>query len=159
MAPLVVGNHVLVGPSGGEYGIRGWLKALDLATGRLVWAARNIGPDSAMLARPGVFRPFYDRGTELGLTTWAGDSWKHGGAPVWGWLSYDLALDLVYYGTGNPGPYNTEQRPGENKWTNSVLARRPVDTAIGRPACDASAAMSWVLSPTLSSDTPHAVGR
>ncbi len=130
MAPLVVGNRVLVGPSGGEYGIRGWLKALDLATGRLAWVARNIGPDSTMLVRPGVFRPFYDRGTELGLTTWAGDSWKHGGAPVWGWLSYDPALDLVYYGTGNPGPYNTEQRPGENKWTNSVLARRPGDGAL-----------------------------
>ena len=50
-----------------------------------------------------------------------------GGAPVWGWLSYDPALDLVYYGTGNPGPYNAEQRAGDNKWSSSVLARRPSD--------------------------------
>jgi len=130
MAPFVVDDHVFVGPSGGEYGIYGWLKALDLATGRLVWTARNMGPDSAMRVTPGTFHPFYDRGTDLGLTTWAGEAWKRGGAPIWGWLSYDRDLDLVYFGTGNPGPYNPEQRPGENKWTNSVLARRPGDGSL-----------------------------
>lgn len=127
MAPLVVGNRVLVGPSGGEYGIHGWLKALDLATGKVVWSARNVGPDSVMLASPDTFKPFYDKGVDLGLSSWAGDTWQHGGAPVWGWLSYDPELDLVYYGTGNPGPYNSDQRPGDNKWTSSVLARRPGD--------------------------------
>jgi lanthanide-dependent methanol dehydrogenase len=130
MAPLVVKDRVLVGPSGGEFGIRGWLKALDLATGKVVWTARNVGPDSSVLARPGTFRPFYDQGTELALRSWAGDTWQRGGAPVWGWLSYDPELDLVYYGTGNPGPYNAEQRPGDNKWTSSVLARRPGDGAL-----------------------------
>src|SRR2546426_6838451 len=63
----------------------------------------------------------------LGQTTWPPDGWKHGGAPVWGWLSYDPALDLFYYGTGNPAPYNADQRPGDNKWATSVLARRPGD--------------------------------
>ena len=53
------------------------------------------------------------------------DTWKNGGVPVWGWLSYDPALDLIYFGTGNPSPYNTEQRQGDNKWATSVLARRP----------------------------------
>jgi PQQ-dependent dehydrogenase (methanol/ethanol family) len=130
MAPLVVGNRVLIGPSGGEYGIRGWLKALDLATGRVLWTARNVGPDSAVLARPGTFKPFYDQGTELAQRSWPGDAWQRGGAPVWGWLSYDAELDLVYYGTGNPGPYNAEQRLGDNKWTSSVLARRPGDGAL-----------------------------
>ena len=127
MAPLVVGDRVLVGPSGGEYGIHGWLKALDLATGKEVWAARNIGPDSAVLATAGTFKPFYDQGIDLALSSWSGDAWQHGGAPVWGWLSYDPELDLIYYGTGNPGPYNSDQRPGDNKWTSSVLARRPSD--------------------------------
>lgn len=127
MAPLVAGNRVLVGPSGGEYGIYGWLKALDLATGKEVWAARNIGPDADMLVSPDTFKPFYDKGTDLGRTSWSGDAWRHGGAPVWGWLTYDPELDLVYYGTGNPGPYNPEQRLGDNKWTSSVLARRPGD--------------------------------
>ncbi len=130
MAPLVVKDRVLVGPSGGEFGIRGWLKALDLATGKVVWTARNVGPDSSVLARPGTFRPFYDQGTELALRSWAGDTWQRGGAPVWGWLSYDPELDLVYYGTGNPGPYNADQRPGDNKWTSSVLARRPGDGSL-----------------------------
>lgn len=127
MAPLVVGDRVLVGPSGGEYGIHGWFKALDLATGKEMWAARNIGPDTAVLASAGTFKPFYDNGADLALSSWSGDAWKHGGAPVWGWLSYDPELDLVYYGTGNPGPYNPEQRAGDNKWTSSVLARRPGD--------------------------------
>ena len=86
-----------------------------------------MGSDSAMRVTPGAFRPFYDRGANLGLSTWSGESWRRGGAPIWGWLSYDRDLDLVYFGTGNPGPYNPEQRPGENKWTNSVLARRPGD--------------------------------
>jgi len=127
MAPLVVGDRVLVGPSGGEFGIHGWLKALDLATGSIVWTARNAGPDSAVLAKAGTFKAYYDKGTDLGLHSWSGDTWQQGGAPVWGWLSYDPVLDLVYYGTGNPGPYNAEQRPGDNKWTSSVLARRPGD--------------------------------
>ncbi len=132
MAPFIAQGRVFVGPSGGEFGIYGWMKALDLATGRVLWTARNMGPDSAILARPGTFRPFYhaDRVPNLGVTTWEGDSWRRGGAPVWGWISYDPALDLIYFGTGNPGPYNTEQRPGDNKWTNSVLARRPADGSL-----------------------------
>ena len=123
MAPFVAGNRVIVGPSGGEFGIYGWVKGLDLATGKILWTAHNMGPDSAMLARPG--HGHYGADANLGVSTWEGDSWRRGGAPVWGWISYDPQLDLIYFGTGNPGPYNTEQRPGENKWTNSVLARRP----------------------------------
>lgn len=130
MAPLVVGKRVFVGPSGGEFGIRGSFKALDIDTGALLWTARNVGPDTAVLASPENFRPFYDRGTELARETWADDSWRTGGGPVWGWLSYDPQLDLLYYGTGNPGPYNTEQRRGDNKWTASVLARRPADGSL-----------------------------
>jgi alcohol dehydrogenase (cytochrome c) len=130
MAPLVVRNRVMVGPSGGEFGIHGWTKALDLATGKVVWTAYNTGPDADVLVRPGTFKPFYDKGVNLALTSWPADAWKKAGAPVWGWLSYDPELDLVIYGVGNPGPYNAEQRPGDNKWTNSVLARRPGDGSL-----------------------------
>ena len=130
MAPMVVGNRVIVGPSGGEFGIRGWTKALDLATGAPAWTGYNVGSDADMLARPGTFKPFYDKAPDLGLTTWPTDVWKQAGAPVWGWLSYDPALDLAYFGVGNPGPYNAEQRAGDNKWTNSVLARRPGDGSL-----------------------------
>ena len=84
MAPLVIGDRVLVGPSGGEYGIHGWLKALDLETGSVVWMARNTGPDSAVLAKPDTFKPYYDKGTDLALRSWSGDTWQRGGAPVWG---------------------------------------------------------------------------
>jgi len=126
MAPFIARDRVLVGPSGGEFGIYGWVKALDLASGKILWTAHNMGPDSLMIARRGTFTG----GANLGVSTWSGDSWRRGGAPVWGWISYDPQLDLIYVGTGNPGPYNTEQRPGENKWTNSVLARRPSDGAL-----------------------------
>ena len=126
MAPFIVRDRVFVGPSGGEFGIYGWVKALDLATGKILWTAHNMGPDSLMIVRPGTFTG----GANLGVSTWSGDSWRRGGAPVWGWISYDPQLDLIYFGTGNPGPYNSEQRSGENKWTNSVLARRPGDGSL-----------------------------
>src|SRR5690242_3897174 len=130
MAPLIAKGRVFVGPSGGEFGIRGWLKALDLASGKVLWTAYNTGPDKLVLARPGVFKPKYDKGTDLALSTWAHNSWQHGGVPVWGWLSYDPALNLIYFGTGNPSPYNAEQRQGDNKWSSSVLARRPDDGSL-----------------------------
>jgi PQQ-dependent dehydrogenase (methanol/ethanol family) len=79
------------------------------------------------------FKPFYemDRGKDLGLTSWPGESWKTGGGTVWGWISYDPALNLLYYGTANPGPWNPEQRPGDNKWTSGIFARDP-DTGRAR---------------------------
>ena len=127
MAPFVVKDRVIVGASGGEFGIHGWVKGLDLQTGKIVWTARNVGPDADLLANAGTFKPFYDKGSELGQTSWPKDAWQIGGAPVWGWMSYDPDLDLVFYGVGNPSPYNAEQREGDNKWTSSVLARRPAD--------------------------------
>src|SRR3984893_8827966 len=127
MAPLVVKDRVVVGASGGEFGIYGWVKGLDLNSGRIVWTARNMGPDADMSARPDTFKRPYDKGTDLGTHSWANDSWRTGGAPVWGWMSYDPDLDLIYYGTGNAAPYDPEQRLGDNKWSASVLARRPGD--------------------------------
>src|SRR5215211_2619759 len=100
MAPLVVKGKVLVGNSGGEMGVRGWLKALDLGSGKVVWTAYNTGPDTDVLIGPN-FKPYYasERGKDLGVSSWPPDKWKIGGAGVWGWISYDPDLDLVYYGT------------------------------------------------------------
>lgn len=130
LATFIFKNRVVVGVSGGEFAIHGRVTGLDLKTGKIVWTGYNIGPDSALLATPGTFKPFYEKGPELSLKSWPGDLWKHGGAPVWGWMSYDPDLDLFYYGVGNPGPYNPEQRVGDNKWTNSIMARRPSDGAL-----------------------------
>jgi len=130
MAPLVVKDRVIVGTSGGEFGVRGWVKGLDVRTGNLVWTGYSTGPDAEVLAKPGTFQPYYEKGTDLAQKSWPGDTWKNGGAPVWGWMSYDPELDLIYYGTGNPAPWNTEQRPGENRWATSVMARRPQDGAL-----------------------------
>jgi alcohol dehydrogenase (cytochrome c) len=126
MAPIVVKGKVLVGNSGGEFGVRGWLAALDADTGKLVWRAYSAGPDKDVLIGAN-FRPYYeqDRGKDLGVKTWQGEQWKIGGGSVWSWISYDPEVDLIYYGTANPGPWNPEQRPGDNKWTCTLFARRP----------------------------------
>ena len=126
MAPLVVKGKVLVGDSGGETGVRGWLTALDAGSGKIAWRAYNTGPDKDVLIGPD-FHPFYkmDQGTDLGVKTWPPDAWKTGGGTVWGWISYDPELNLIYYGTGNPGPWNADQRPGDNKWTSGIFARDP----------------------------------
>src|SRR6266576_5470530 len=104
MAPLVVKGKVLVGNSGGEFGVRGWLTALDGKTGKIVWRAYTAGPDKEVLIGS-RFKPFYpqDRGQDLGVKTWPPDAWKIGGGGVWGWISYDPQLNLIYYGTANPG--------------------------------------------------------
>ena len=124
MAPVVVKGKALFGNAGGEFGVRGWIAALDAATGKVAWKAYNTGPDADVLIGP-RFKPYYasDRGKDLGVSTWPPQAWKIGGGTVWGWISYDPQLNLIYYGTGNPGPWNPEQRPGDNKWTSGVFAR------------------------------------
>jgi PQQ-dependent dehydrogenase (methanol/ethanol family) len=126
MAPLVVKGKVLVGNSGGEFGVRGWLTALDAKDGKLAWRAYTTGPDKDVLIGS-RFKPFYpqDQGKDLGVSSWPGDAWKIGGGGVWGWISYDPQLDLIYYGTANPGPWNPDVRPGDNKWTAGIFARDP----------------------------------
>src|SRR5258705_36320 len=122
MAPLVVKDKVLVGNSGGEMGVRGWLTALDAATGKIAWRAYSTGSDQDVLIGAN-FKPFYpqDRGTDLGITSWPPDAWKIGGGTVWGWISYDPDQNLIFYGTGNPGPWNPAQRPGDNKWSSGIF--------------------------------------
>src|SRR5205085_5996891 len=85
MAPLVVKGKVLVGNSGGEFGVRGWLTALDCNTGKIVWRAYSTGPDKDCLIGS-AYKPFYDaeKGVDLGVKTWPPDHWKIGGGTVWG---------------------------------------------------------------------------
>ncbi len=126
MAPMVVHDKAFVGVSGGEFGIRGWMSAVNINTGKLVWRAYHTGPDKDVLIGP-RFKPYYqsDRGQDLGVKTWPADAWKIGGGGAWGFLAYDPSLNLIYYGTANPGPWNPEVRPGDNKWTAGVFARDP----------------------------------
>jgi len=124
MAPLVTKDKVFVGNSGGEFGVRGFIAALDAHTGQELWRAYSTGPDAEVLVGAN-FKPFYakDQGKDLGVSTWPPQAWQQGGGTVWGWLSYDPDLNLVYHGTGNPAPWNSEQRPGANKWTAGIFAR------------------------------------
>jgi alcohol dehydrogenase (cytochrome c) len=105
LAPLAADGKIMVGVSGGELGIRGFVVALDAETGGEVWRTFTV-------PAPG----------EFGNDSWPGDSWRTGGAPVWITGNYDAALGLTYWGTGNPGPWIGDQRPGDNLYTNSVLA-------------------------------------
>jgi PQQ-dependent dehydrogenase (methanol/ethanol family) len=142
MAPIVVNGKVIVGSSGGEMGVRGWIAAIDAASGREAWRAYNIGPDADIKVGK-RFRNFYstDTSANQGATSWPGTTWQQGGATVWGWISYDPALDLIYHGTSNPGPWNGAQRPGDNKWSAAIIAR---DAGTGE--------MVWAFQPT-----PHDV--
>jgi alcohol dehydrogenase (cytochrome c) len=131
-APMIVKDKVIVGISGGEFGVAGHVTAYNLADGKQVWRAYSVGPDDMLLVDP-------EKTTELGkpigkdssLKTWEGDQWKIGGGTTWGWYSYDPELDLIYYGTGNPSTWNPVQRPGDNKWSMTIFARDP-DTGMAR---------------------------
>ncbi len=131
-APLVVKNMVLIGNSGGEFGVRGHVTAYDIKTGKQVWRAYSMGPDSDTLMDPEkttvLGKPV---GKDSSLATWQGDQWKIGGGDTWGWISYDPELNLVYYGTGNPSTWNPVQRPGDNKWSMTIFAR-DADTGMAK---------------------------
>ena len=142
-APIVVKDRVLVGNSGGELGVRGYVAALDLKTGKELWRAFNTGPDADVKIGAG-FHAFYakDQGKDLGVTSWPSEQWKLGGSTVWGWISYDPETNLFFYGTGNPGVWNPDLRPGDNKWSSTIFAR-DADTGEARWAYQVTAHDSW----------------
>jgi alcohol dehydrogenase (cytochrome c) len=116
IAPLVVRDLAIVGSAGGEFGIRGFIEATDLNTGKAAWRTYTI---------PGTGEP--------GNETWKDgkDRWKHGGGSIWETATYDPETDTFYQGIGNAGPdYDIQYRPGDNKWAASVLAIGPNDGKI-----------------------------
>jgi len=146
-APHVFKDKVITGISGGEWGVRGFLAAYDINTGKQVWKAYSVGPDTEMLIDPdktmtwtdGALKPV---GKDSSLKTWQGDQWKTGGGTTWGWYSYDKGLNLLYYGTGNPSTWNPAQRPGDNKWSMTVFAR-DVDTGVAKWAYQMTPYDEW----------------
>ncbi len=111
LAPLVIRDVAIVGAAGAEYGIRGWIDATDLNTGKQVWRTYTIPAKG-----------------EKGSESWKGthNAAEHGGGSVWETGTYDAATDTMYWGTGNPGPdWDAEYRPGDNLWTDSVMAMDP----------------------------------
>jgi len=131
-APMIVKDKVLVGISGGEFGVQGRLTALNLKDGTVAWKAYSVGPDDQVLIDPdkttNMGKPI---GKDSSVSTWQGDQWKTGGGATWGWYSYDPKLNLVYYGSGNPSTWNPAQRPGDNKWSMTIFARNP-DTGMAK---------------------------
>jgi lanthanide-dependent methanol dehydrogenase len=135
-APHVFKDKVITGISGGEFGVRGFVAAYDINTGKQVWKGYSTGPDAEMLMDPektmtwtnGKMAPV---GKDSSLKSWQGDQWKIGGGTTWGWYSYDPQENLMYYGSGNPSTWNPAQRPGDNKWSMTLWAR-DVDTGKAR---------------------------
>ncbi len=146
-APHVFKDKVITGISGGEWGVRGFLAAYDINTGKQVWKAFSTGPDAEMLIDPdktmtwtdGALKPV---GKDSSLKTWRGDQWRTGGGTTWGWYSYDKALNLLYYGTGNPSTWNPAQRPGDNRWSMTIFAR-DVDTGMAKWAYQMTPYDEW----------------
>ena len=135
-APHIFKDKVITGISGGEFGVRGFVAAYDINTGKQVWKAYSTGPDNEMLMDPDKTMTWTDGkmapvGKDSSIKTWQGDQWKLGGGTTWGWYAYDPKLNLVYYGSGNPGTWNPAQRPGDNKWSMTIFAR-DLDTGMAK---------------------------
>lgn len=119
-APTAAAAELIVGNAGDDYGARGWIAALDRATGRTLWKHYSTGPDQDV----GISADFKPAGPrDQGSHSWPGTAWQHGGGSVSGWISYDPRLQLVFHDTGPPAPWNPDPRPGDNRWTSGVFAR------------------------------------
>lgn len=128
IAPYVVKDTVLIGSSGAELGVRGYVTAYDIATGAQKWRAYATGPDEEVRLADDFnsANPHYGQ-KGLGKATWEGEAWKIGGGTNWGWYAFDPDTNLFYYGSGNPAPWNETMRPGDNKWTMTIWGR-DIDT-------------------------------
>jgi lanthanide-dependent methanol dehydrogenase len=130
-APQIIKDKVIVGISGGEFGVQGRVTAYNLKDGSKAWIAYSVGPDDQILFDGNTTSLGKKVGANSSLSTWQGDQWKIGGGATWGWISYDPQLNLFYYGSGNPSTWNPVQRPGDNKWSMTVFARNP-DTGVAK---------------------------
>lgn len=128
IAPYVIKDTVLIGSSGAELGVRGYVTGYDIATGAQKWRAYATGPDNdvKLAADFNSANPHYGQ-KDLGQKTWEGEAWKIGGGTNWGWYAFDPDTNLFYYGSGNPAPWNETMRPGDNKWTMTIWGR-DIDT-------------------------------
>ncbi|HEY6887169.1 MAG TPA: PQQ-dependent dehydrogenase, methanol/ethanol family, partial [Solirubrobacter sp.] len=125
-AGLVVKDKYIVGVSGGEFGVRGWIAAYNVADGKQAWKAYSMGPDEDIKLAKDFNKDNPQHGQfGLGTKTWPGEQWKVGGGTTWGWYSYDPELNLLYYSTGNPGTWNATPRKGDDKWSMTIFARNP----------------------------------
>ena len=124
-APFIYKDKVLVGTSGGEFGVQCHVTAYDIKDGKQVWRGYSEGPDDQILVDDKTTALGKPIGKDSSLKTWQGDQWKIGGGCTWGWMAYDPQLNLVYYGSGNPSTWNPTQRPGDNKWSMTIWAREP----------------------------------
>jgi alcohol dehydrogenase (cytochrome c)/methanol dehydrogenase (cytochrome c) subunit 1 len=142
-AGLVVKDKFVVGVSGGEFGVRGWVAAYTIDEGKRAWQAFSMGPDSDLLLASdfNAANPHYGRFNQ-GTETWPRDQWKIGGGTTWGWYAYDPELDLLYYSTGNPGTWNPTPREGDNKWSMTIWARNP-DTGMAKWAYQMTPWDAW----------------
>jgi methanol dehydrogenase (cytochrome c) subunit 1 len=124
IAPFVVKDKVIVGTSGAELGVRGYATAYNIKDGKQAWRVYATGPDEDIKLSKDFnsANPHYGQ-FGLGLKTWEGDAWKIGGGTNWGWYAYDSDLEMLYYGSGNPAPWNETMRPGDNKWTMTIWGR------------------------------------
>jgi PQQ-dependent dehydrogenase (methanol/ethanol family) len=146
---LIVRDKVIAAISGAEFGVRGYVTAYDLNSGKKVWRAYTVGPDNEMLFDPekttSLGKPV---GKDSSLKTWNGDQWKIGGGTLWGGWSYDPEADLFYYGTANPSTWNPSQRAGpdgkpiDQKWTMSIIARNP-DSGVAKWAYQMTPFDEW----------------
>ena len=147
VAPLVANGVIIVGVSGAEYGVRGYLEGYEAQTGKQLWRTYTIpGPG------------------EKGSDTWPGDSASHGGGSTWVTGSYDPELDLVFWGTGNPAPWNPLNRKGDNLYTNSVLAIRPKTGEVAwyyqmspNDPFDYDGVNEWIIADLAIGGSPHKV--
>jgi lanthanide-dependent methanol dehydrogenase len=130
-APMIVKDKVIVGISGGEFGVQGRVTAYSLKDGKKIWNAYSVGPDDQILFDANTTSMGKPVGKDSSTKTWEGDQWKIGGGATWGWYSYDPQLNLIYYGSGNPSTWNPVQRPGDNKWSMTIFARNP-DTGVAK---------------------------
>ncbi|MBR2536069.1 MAG: methanol/ethanol family PQQ-dependent dehydrogenase [Hyphomicrobium sp.] len=150
-APLVTKDKVIIGVSGAEFGVRCFLTAYDINSGKKVWRAYSMGPDSDILVDPAKTIDVHTgkpAGKDSSLKTWNGDQWKIGGGSIWGYMSYDPELNLIYYGTGNPSTWNPAQRAGpdgkqiDQKWSMTKFAR-DVDTGVAKWAYQMTPFDEW----------------
>jgi PQQ-dependent dehydrogenase (methanol/ethanol family) len=130
-APFIYKDKVLVGTSGGEFGVQCHVTAYDIKDGKQVWRGYSEGPDDQILVDDKTTALGKPIGKDSSLKTWQGDQWKIGGGCTWGWMAYDPQLNLVYYGSGNPSTWNPSQRPGDNKWSMTVWARN-LDSGVAK---------------------------